>query len=168
MGNRSPAIWDWCPWKTPAEKRRRLGHITEARQYSAALLVSGSGAGYGTQRFRNGAVSTSTWRCDGDGSRQSSDGTETGGSSVLDDDARNGITSRSQKFGSHVGQPRERGGVKLNTGVFDWGVPLLLAEEFEPSNHDRSNATEEMHGSDRDSLTWNGLQKRASGWCGHV
>ena len=55
------------PLEESSGESATAGAYHQARQFAAALPAGGSGASYGAQRFRNGAVSISTWRCGGDG-----------------------------------------------------------------------------------------------------
>jgi transposase len=55
------------PLEESSGNRRRLGHITKQGNSLLRFSAGGSGASYGAQRSRNGATSTSTWRCGEDG-----------------------------------------------------------------------------------------------------
>src|SRR4030095_3037858 len=129
-------------WRTEA-----AGAYHEARQCSAALLVSGSGASYGTHDSAMAQYVLPPGDAPGTEDRQSSAGTETGGSSVLDDapgmELRAGTKVRFAR-----GNARKSPWCAREHREIDWGIPLLLNEEFEVVIL-IAVATEEMHGSDR-------------------
>src|SRR6201982_2049081 len=106
------------------------GPYHQTRQFSVALLVSGSGPGDGAQRSRMAEPVPPCDDAPGKEDRQGGDGTQTGSSDVLDDAQRMELRAV-EKVRFARGTTRTSRWCAVKHRVIEWGSRSLFAGEFE-------------------------------------